>query len=427
MKIGDSTMRERVSRRRRAWIAAASATLAVLLGTRQDMAVAQQAGSTSSITSTAILVDGQPFFPVGFYGLNWSLPLSDRIAALDTIAAAGFNTIVAEDIGTPSFGSLLDRAQEKNIRVMVGGSSLPDNQYIVSTVNSYKLKPAVLAWSLFDDADSFDATQLQQRSQIVKSIDAQHFTFAPLTGYTPQRRQDKAPYIAATDLSSLQMYPITPLPDYYFEYGGNPLLESFRATEQYVQAAAQTGKPFITNPQTFRWNVPGGRYPTVKELRNMVYGQLMAGAKGIISYDFSNDLVTNQPALWSEYIALKSDVLGPLNGALLRGVRRQQPTGNPNLFVTTWTYNSDLYVMALNASLTESVDVSIPLQSIYLGRSTPISPRFSNTVTAGGGQIRGVLPPTEVVAFKVGGSSEPTFPPRATVPTRGSRPPRTRF
>jgi hypothetical protein len=140
MKIGDSTMRERVSRRRRAWIAAASATLAVLLGTRQDMAVAQQAGSTSSITSTAILVDGQPFFPVGFYGLNWSLPLSDRIAALDTIAAAGFNTIVAEDIGTPSFGSLLDRAQEKNIRVMVGGSSLPDNQYIVSTVNSYKLK-----------------------------------------------------------------------------------------------------------------------------------------------------------------------------------------------------------------------------------------------------------------------------------------------
>jgi hypothetical protein len=404
------------------------ATIATIVGVLSVVAItgdkpvlAQSAGSTSAATSQAILVNGQPFFPFGFYGLTWSTPLADRIAALDTIAANGFNTLVAEDISTPSFGSLLDRAQEKNLKVIVGGSSLPDDQYITATVNTYKLKPAVLGWSLFDDADSFAASQLQQRNQVVKALDTQHFTYAPLTGYTAQRRQEKGPYLNATDVSSIQLYPITPLPDYYFEYGGNPLEESFRTAEQYVQAAAALGKPFITNPQTFKWWVPEARYPTVAELRNMIYGQLMAGAKGIISYDFSTDLLTNQTALWNEYVALKSDVLGPLNGALLNGTRRQRPTENPNLQVTTWAYNNDLYVAALNTSLTETANVQIPLPSTYLGASMPNSPRFPTSVVASGGQVRGLLGPTEVVAFKITGSTEPTLRPPVVTPATPRR------
>ncbi len=377
---------------------------------------AQQVGSRTTSNATGIQVNGQPFFPVGFYGLTWSLPFSERMAALDAIAGGGFNTIAAEDISTPTFGQFLDRAQQQNVKVMVGGSSLLDNQFIVATVTTYREHPAVLGWSLFDDADDGKVSEagLLQRSNLVKSLDSQHFTYAPLTGYTPARRQAKAGFIAGSDVSSLQMYPITPLPDYYFQYGGNPLAESFRATEQYVQAAAQQGKPFVSNAQTFRWGTPTGRYPTVLELRNMFYGQLMAGTKGIISYDFSFDLLNNQPALWNEYRALAADVLGPMNEPILKGEMVRVPTGVADIEITTWRLNGDLYVGILNTSLTVSHAVDLPLQSQYLGQGTPISPRLAGLAVSGG-RVSGTLGATEVAVYKVSGNAEPTLPPPPTL------------
>jgi len=105
-----------------------------------------------------ITVDGQNFFPIGFYGIHVSDTYENRIACMNTLSANGFNTVVLEDIWTDNFGSFLDHAEQLgNLKVMVGlGTESTQSEtdvYIQNSVNAYKNKPALLGWIVSDDAD----------------------------------------------------------------------------------------------------------------------------------------------------------------------------------------------------------------------------------------------------------------------------------
>jgi Domain of unknown function (DUF4832)/Domain of unknown function (DUF4874) len=369
-----------------------------------------QTASTSSIDAKGrVVVNGALFFPIGFYGLNWNRPFQERIEALELIAGNGFNTIFAEDIATSNFGELLDTAARLNVKVIVGSSSLPDNQYIRATVNQYKNKSAVLAWSLFDDSDdgqvSIDA--VRTRNALVKSLDANHFTLASLTGYYQIRRDQKAEYVQVADASGMQMYPITPFADYSFEYGGNPLTESYRRTLAYVSAAEQNGKALIVNAQTFSWPGEARRYPTVIELRNMFYGQLMAGAKGIVSYDYSPDLFDNQRPLFNEYVALKNDVLNVLKAPLLEGAITRSTQANGEIHTTTWEHNNALYVSVLNTSLTQAYPVSLAIPTRFSGAVVAPIARLGANLQLTNNTLAGSLPAMGVEVYKIAASDAP--------------------
>jgi lysophospholipase L1-like esterase len=399
---------------------------------------AQVSPSASSIDDRGnVVLNGNAFFPFGFYGLPWRQPLAEQKEAMKLMAAGGFNTVVAEDIATNNFGELLDEASTLGMYVLVGSSSLPDNQYIGATVSKYATHPAVLGWSLFDDADdgTVSIAQLKERSDFVKSKDAKHFTFAPLTGYYSDRRIGRDAPIASTDASSLQMYPITPLQDYSFDSDGNPLAESYRRMRAYVVSAERQGKAMLANAQTFKWTSPGSRYPTVAELRNMVFGQVMAGAKGILSYDFSLDLYNEQRPLFDEYAAIGNDIQTVLKEPILIGERTVNDS-DPNLVVTTWTYQNDLYVGVLNTSTTSEQFVDVPISVARGATMTPVSDRLSNTMTFANGRVAGTLAAMDVQMHKVSGSASPpttfpstispttTFPPTispTTIPPTNSR------
>jgi hypothetical protein len=363
-------------------------------------------GSYVDETGT-IVVDGKRFFPFGFYGVNWREPFADRMTGLRNIADAGFNTMLAEDISTNEFGSLLDEADRLNVKMLVGFPSLSGNHglesvaYMQATIARYKSKPAVLGWSLFDDSDdgrlTFDS--LGKLHAVAKSSDADHITFSTLTGYYEQRRLEKKQWIAASDSSGLQVYPVQPPSDYFFAHGGNPLTESFHETLSYVVAAEELKKPMIANAQTFRWNETK-RYPTRTELRNMVFGQVIAGAKGIVAFDYSAELY-DQKDLWDELRAIKDDVLTTLSGPVLNAKLVRVPSNDIELNHVYWEYQDACYIAVHNTSLTSVKQVKLQLPQSYTGEfSSPIA-RLPKTLEFDGAKLQGAIGPAEVQIYKV--------------------------
>jgi hypothetical protein len=377
---------------------------------------AQSSPSRSLIDqSGTIVVNDEAFFPFGFYGISWRQPIEERKNAVRLLGAAGINTVVAEDISTNNFGELLDEASAQGMKVLVGSSSLPDNQYIGATIDKYASHPAVLGWSLFDDADdgTVSAGQVKERNDFVKNKDASHFTYVPLTGYYSDRRVGRDAFIATTDASSVQMYPVTPLSDYSFDGDGNPLAESYRRTRAYVVSGERQGKAVLANAQTFKWTSAGSRYPSVPELRNMVFGQVMAGAKGILSYDFSFDLYNEQRPLFDEYASIGNDI-DSLKEPILNGQRTVNDS-DADVVVTTWAHNDSFIVGIVNTSTTSAKALDVAMPTGAADAMAPAVGRLSNTMRLVNGRMLGTIAPMDVQIYRVAGSSADTTP--TPVPT----------
>ena len=334
-----------------------------------------------------ITVNGQNFFPIGFYGIHVSDTYENRIACMNTISSNGFNTVVLEDIWTDNFGSFLDHAEQLgNLKVMVGlgreSTQSETDVYIQNSVNTYKNKPALLGWIVSDDADdgSHPIFDLIHRNNLIKSIDPRHNTFLSLTGYYPERRRDAAMYTDITNVC-LQMYPITPLSDYDVT-AHNALTETYERTLQYVQAAEQDEKFMIMTPQTFKWREePGHRYPTVLELRNMCYSGICAGVNGLIAYDFSFDLFNNQKSLWNEYVAIKDDIItNDLKEYFMQVPVFRYDTNTTGLYASYWKSNTDLLLIVVNTNTSSSKSVSIILPTAY-SSATSLFGRMPKTLS----------------------------------------------
>ncbi|PNY79666.1 NPCBM/NEW2 domain-containing protein [Deinococcus koreensis] len=369
-----------------------------------------QTGSYVDSTGT-IVVDGQRFFPFGFYGVNWRQPFAERLTGLRNIGGSGFNTMLAEDISTNEFGTLLDEANRLKVKMLVGFPSLSGNRglesvpYLQQSIEQYRFKPAVLGWSLYDDSDDgrLSPDSLRQLNSAAKAKDPSHLTFSTLTGYYTARRAQKGQWLTASDTSGLQMYPIDPPGDYAYDYGGNPLTESYNVSRDYVVAAEQAGKAMIINSQTFRWERDGTRYPTRAELRNMVYGQLFAGAKGIVGFVYSQELF-DQKELWNELVALKDDVLITLRGPILAGRLTRRATADRELNYAYWEYQGACYVGILNTSYSSAKQVDLTLPPQCEGAlSAPVS-RLPSTMQKTSSTLRGTVAPTDVQVYRVGGT-----------------------
>ena len=366
---------------------------------------AAQGQSTSSVRSDGtILVDGQPFFPFGYYGPQWRSSFEAKQTAINILAEAGFNTIVLEDIATSKFGELLDQADNQNVKVLVGLTNLKGNEYPEGTLNSYQDRPAVLGWSLMDDGDNGEWTlsEIRARNSFIKAKDPDHITYQTLTGYYPSRRKAVGQYASLSDAIALQIYPIGTLPDYDVTEE-NALTQTYLRTLQYVLAAEQNNTAMVMNLQTFQWGkdrTPISRYPTVKELRNMCYSGLAAGVKGIISYTYSSDLYNNQKALWNEHLAIKNDVLKRTANFYLDGDLTRYDTGDPELVASYYTHEEKLLLLVVNTSYSQSKQANIVLPAGYQS-ATPLFDRMSATLSQTGSVVSGTVTPQAVQVYQL--------------------------
>lgn len=349
-----------------------------------------------------ILKNNQPFFPMGFYISRGSISFFK--SQVESLAAGGtFNLISLPYIRGDNAGwtSFLDLCSSKNIFVISGLYYEGSADVIYEPVDLFKSHTAIFGWDIADDADDgyFTLGQLQDRHGQCKAKDPNHFTYIALTGYSLSRRNAADNFTSIPDVSGYEIYPITPLPDYDVT-SSNALTQTYLRTLIYVNSAAKVNKPMIMISQNFLWQSPASnpRYPTVTEIRNMTYSGLAAGVKGILSYVYNTDFVS-QTALWNENKAIRTDVT-TLESALLNGTLTRVNTGDQELVESYWIYNNICYVVVVNTSYTITKSVSIPISASYSSSAAMFS-RMPNTLSLSGGKLVGSISPEEVEVYKL--------------------------
>lgn len=364
--------------------------------------------STSNIRSDGtILVNGEPFFPFGAYSIPFAESEANKTQALNDIIAAGFNISTVEDDGNnqttrPMINRLLNHAAANNFKLLIGATNAPNGQWLPV---KYKDYPATFGYIVADDADNenYTTAELAQYNGNIIANDANHVSFLTLTGFTAANRSQANSFTPISDISGYQCYPIG-----FHRYSdwttGTALTETYLRTLSYVQSAAIVNRPMIMHLQTFNWGTQSDipRYPTVIELRNMLYSGLAAGVKGILSYDYSFDLKNNQPALWNEFKALRADVQ-TLQGGLMNGQLTRQTTGDQEMVISYWTDATACYIVFVNTSYSNTKNVSFTFPSGY-GNSVEklFGTRMSGWLNLNNNVLNGQIQPQAVQVWKVG-------------------------
>lgn len=348
-----------------------------------------------------ILLNNQPFFPFGAYGIHWTQSDADQMQGLEAMATAGFNLMVVEQTSRAGFNVLVDAAANKQVYLSV---STPYPPNLVGTIQNYKNKSNILWWGLADDGDDgrFTLTELNGFHSTAKATDPTRLTYLTLTGFNASRRNSVNNFTPIADVAALQIYPIgahrnydvTPL---------NALTVTYLRTLSYVLSATALNKPMVMNLQTFNWNTQSDspRYPTVLELRNMLYSGLAAGVKGILFYDFSFDLMNQQVPLWNELKTLRADV-NVLQNALMNGTLTRLSTGDPELVASRWIDAQACYIVLINTSYSNTKNVMLSLPSEYQSSNAlPIFPRMPATMLVSAGALAGSISPQGVQVYKL--------------------------
>ncbi|NUQ01460.1 MAG: hypothetical protein HUU35_16575 [Armatimonadetes bacterium] len=301
------------------------------------------------------MVDGKPFFPLGFYDGQLA---ADRLA---TMAAGGFNTVMPYGINQGDLGRVeaaLDAAQAAGIKVIYNLKDLyPGAQYLPEKlfgwsepeamarglVERFKSHPALLAWYLNDETPIDEHAMLRARYELVRELDPEHPTWAVV-----YQVQDLAGYADTTDVLGTDPYPI-------------PSRPAALAGEWTRLTAAAMGNGLVWQvPQAFDWanyrktaeEKAAARAPTLPELRAMTYQCLAEGAKGLIYYSFfdlQRDRLGFEPR-WSDMKQMAREV-----NALVPYLLSTDPAPNCDLqpsraevSAAAWRLGDSVLVIAAN-------------------------------------------------------------------------------
>jgi hypothetical protein len=238
-----------------------------------------------------LLVEGQPFFPLGLY-LG---PTEDEHLA--RIAQGGFNTLLCYGYGPATDPrAYLDRAAKHGLKVIYsikdfyeGSEWYPkregktDEDLIRDYVTQLRDHPALLAWYTNDELGPEWMPKLRAAYDLVRTLDPDHPTFQVLC-----QPDENHLYYGVTDILGVDPYPIPRRPV--------TMVGEWMDT---ARAAMRDRKPAWCVPQIFQWGVyhhdAAEREPTADEKRAMIYLALIHRAQGLVCYSY-HDLFKDVPA-----------------------------------------------------------------------------------------------------------------------------------
>jgi hypothetical protein len=272
------------------------------------------------------IVDGQPFFPLGWFN-------NTNNSNLDEIADSPFNCVLdygMNHVSKEQMLAYLDRARQKGLKVIYCLNDVyPTATYINSwegfvgnqpiadaVVEAYKRHPAVLAWYLNDELSADLEPRLEEYYHRVARADPNHPCCIVLCN-TPELKL----FPATTDIMGVDPYPIPK----------NPVTQISDQAE-FAKSAVALHKPVWVVPQAFGWyqynsentdrghtpsagELQEGRAPTYEESRCMTYLALTHGAKGLIYYCYYDLRVLPQYREmwgWLKSIAAEVKTLSPM-------------------------------------------------------------------------------------------------------------------
>jgi hypothetical protein len=356
----------------------------------------------------ALLVRGKPVLPYGFY-ISTGHTGDLRLKCVELVHDIGGNIVHIEGPWHEDT-RFLDRAAELGIHVVAGHTEHEDKLW---RVKKYKDHPAIIAWTLYDDANTKSSVEhLTKMNKLVKEVVPNRLTYIPIGTQSRDVITPAEGFFRCTDFVGWENYPVA---------CPGAADSSLRATETQMSAvqkmAAKAGRVVWILPQTFAW--PGGRVPTPAEYRNLCYVGLINGAKGVmpwsIYYKGDSPEVTakkraaGKPA-WAEWFLPDSKelwaecrvVAGELNklAPMLLNGEYHKLTDGGDVTAAIWTDQKESLVIVASLLEKQSSKVSLQFPKKIVGEMSSVFPERAAGLKFVDGQLAGGIGPAEVHIYR---------------------------
>lgn len=229
-----------------------------------------------------LIVDGKPFFPLGFYTGGVSTQ------TISIFIGSPFNTIMAYE--PPETLEKMDEIQKADLKIIyalnrayhgiVGGlkeieDDADEDAFVRKTVATFAKHPALIAWYTNDELPEKMMHRLTARQKLMEQLDPDHPNWIVLWQYNAIRR-----YMDSFDAVGIDVYPIPHQP-----------IGDVGKRSSIARDGAFGLRPMWQVAQAFDWgsyksdpNSVNSRPPTVKEIRCMSWQFIASGANGLFYY-----------------------------------------------------------------------------------------------------------------------------------------------
>jgi hypothetical protein len=355
-----------------------------------------------------LLRGGAEIFPFGIYHTSWIGDRYEDARDQDLIAIHDNGLHILKTSLDPtsrqSDVTLLDDAARRNIGVMAE-LYLPA---LGTLIDHMKKHPAIISWQIGDDFNVTTSKNycspelLKERHELALAHDPHHVTYASGGSALVARYRSFKDYQGCVNLIGIQCYPVGNKPDFPDKL---TLERCFQLFKSRVSEIEGSGIVPIANLQSFSWTKKG-IFPTPSESRNMLYGALAAGVKGVLYYTFydGTDIKGNvtlnrqNPALWDE-IGKQAKEINQLAPFLLKGTRRALPSNTENVHILIWENETKkiLVIFSTDRSNAQDLHTAIPDSS---GRTlVSLFDNRPNGLELKGGILTGRIQPEEVHVY----------------------------
>lgn len=292
-----------------------------------------------------LIVDGKPFFPIGCYGCG-----KDE-ARSDLYASAGFNCALT---GNPE---AVARMKKRGIKVIYSACGVNSNQ-VQKVVSKYGKDPDVIAWYTADELPPGFAKRQAAIIRRFHELDPDRPTFTVLD--QPLTARD---LLESFDIIGTDPYPIC--------NNGQKISHCLRCADTAKEATFGL-RPVWQVPQAFDWhwhrrNFRNGmaqhHFPYPDEFANMTWQAVVAGATGIVWYDFDwfeKDIPAEErDAAWACFKETAGR-LGRYADVFLSIAPAPAATADSkDVRVRTWRYAGTTYLLAVSVNEKDPVTVRV--------------------------------------------------------------------
>ena len=302
------------------------------------------------------IVDGKPFFPLGFYCTTIDGRLMKHL--VDT----PFNVLMPYD--RPRTAKPLDLAHAQGVKVLYSlidyfaGSrhakhiknEADEYKAIKGRVDSYKNHPAILGWYMSDEKPIAAIGSMVRHAQWMEDLDPDHPTWTVLL---TSGSKDVSKYIEASDVLGSDPYPIGLMKE---EIG------LCSETTRQMVAGTFGARGIWQVPQVFDWTAfrPnaktdwGARAPTRDEMANMFWQCIAEGANGLIAYTLNErHLTVNGRTFddrWPEIVSVGRDIKAK-ESILLSIEPAPKIVSKPvGISARIWSRSGRLHLLAVNST-----------------------------------------------------------------------------
>jgi hypothetical protein len=285
-----------------------------------------------------LLVEGEPFFPIGIFHMDHK--------ELATIADLGFNTIQGWEWGFDHAQEVLNAAQQNKIKVILEMGNIRRRSHeIPQLIKRFSDHPALLAWYVFDEPQEPDFLFCEKVREQFRSGDPNHPTF--MLSFLPHLFHQ---HESLGDIFSVDPYPLP-----------NPMLTQVTDWTKRACDATRGNRPVWLVNQSF-----GGE--TAEQLRAMAFLSIVKGARGILWYPWDDGVEQKKglnyyPELHGPMRELTAEIkeLAPL---LLGKHRREFSSEDGKIHGLFLADSTGRHLIAVNETPeTASVTIDVPGES----------------------------------------------------------------